>query len=158
MSIKWINAMHTFTDRIKEGILANDMTLIAEALREFTEEELVEATVEDINAPSKSTEKDPEDFTMPVSDDDIETARQRLTKRKSLELMDRENKFTDDGTITIDEVGAELINDTAVQPVTRSRKPASEPVSITCHVCGKTELVHPSLKKEHHRCDSCCKG
>lgn len=163
MSTKWMDAMHTFVERVKEGVLSNDMTLIAEALQEFTGEELVDmAAVEDISTPpvpeQSSIEKNPEDFTMPVSED-VESNRQRLTKRKSLDLTaDRENQFTDDGTIEIDEAGADLIDDTIKNPIKRTRKPAGGLINITCHVCEKVELIHPSLKKEHYRCDSCCKG
>jgi hypothetical protein len=162
MSNKWMEAIYTFTESVKEGILANDMTLVAEALQEFTGEELAGMTVEDINVPPVleqpvKKEKNPEDFTMPLSDDK-EPTKQRLTKRKSLDLTERKNEFTDDGTIVVDEVGSELIDDTVAKPVKRTRKPAGGSMNITCHVCGKVELIHPSLNKEHYRCDSCCKG
>jgi len=160
MSNKWMEAIYTFTESVKEGILTNDMDLVAEALQEFTGEELAGMTVEDINVPptlEQPVEKNPEDFTMPVSDD-VDSTRQRLTKRKALDLTERQNVFTDDGTIEVDEVGSELIDDSVAKPVKRTRKPAKGLININCHVCGKVELIHPSLNKEHYRCDSCCKG
>mgnify|MGYP003149417104 CR=1 FL=1 len=165
MSTKWMDAIKSFTDGVKQGVLTNNMKLIQDSLEEFMGEELAGMSVKEINKESddekevgKTTEKDGDDFTMPVSED-TEGSRQRLTKRKSLDLTaDRENQFTDDGTIKIDEAGADLIDDTVKNPVKRTRKPAAELISITCHICEKVESVHPSLHKEHYRCDSCCKG
>lgn len=165
MSTKWMDAIKSFTDGVKQGVLMNNMKLVQDSLEEFMGEELAGMSVKEIDKEpddekevGKTTEKNPEDFTMPVSED-IESNRQRLTKRKSLDLTaDRENQFTDDGTIKIDEVGASLIDDKSTKPVKRERKPSPGLMSITCHMCGKSELIHPSLKKEHYRCDSCCKG
>ena len=60
--------------------------------------------------------------------------------------------------IALAEAGADLINDQSVKPVRRERNPSPGLMSITCHLCGKSELIAPSLKREHYRCSACCKG
>ena len=164
MSPKWMDAIKTFTDGVKQGVLTNDIELIKESLEEFMGEELAGMSVKEIEKEpdgekevSETIEKDTDDFTMPVSDDD-ENSRQRLTKGKPLNMKNRENQFNDDGTIEVDEAGANLIDDSATKPVKRSRKPSEGLMSATCHLCGKVELIPPSLKREHYRCSACCKG
>ncbi len=164
MSPKWMDSIKSFTDNVKKGVLNNDMNLIQDSLEEFMGEKLAGMSVKEIETVpdnkkdvSETVEKDDDDFTMPVSDD-AENPQQRLTKGKPLNLKNRENKFNDDGTIEIDEAGADLINDAATKPVKRSRKPSEGLMSITCHLCGKSDMIPPSLKREHYRCSACCKG
>ena len=179
MSANWMNAIKKFTDGVKEGVLTNNIKLVQESLEEFMGERLAGMSVKEIENNDEDEEdldealqkridledfkeetrqnKSEDDFTMPVSED-TESPRQRLTKRKPLELKDRENSFTDDGTIEVDETGSDMIDDSAVKPVKRTRKPSPDLINITCYVCNKVNLIHPSLKREHYRCDSCCKG
>jgi len=178
MSPKWIDAIKAFTDGVKQGVLTNDMKLIQDSLEAFMEERLAGMSVSDIDKKQKVEEnldaalqerldredskkdwkqKDGDDFTMPVSDD-VDTSRQRFAKSKSLNLEDRQNQFKDDGSIEIGEAGSDLINDKSTNPVQRSRKPSEGLMNATCHLCGKVELIPPSLKREHYRCSACCKG
>jgi hypothetical protein len=163
MSPKWMDAIKTFTDNVKKGVLTNDMKLVQDSLEEFMGERLAGMSVKEIEEPTddegveEMVEKNDDDFTMPVPDD-AENSKQRLTKGQPLNLKDRENQFADDGTIEVDDAGANLIDDSATKPVKRSRKPSEGLTNITCHLCGKVELISPSFKREHYRCSACCKG
>lgn len=164
MSPKWMDSIKSFTDNVKKGVLNNDMNLIQDSLEEFMGEKLAGMSVKEIETVpdnkkdvSETVEKDDDDFTMPVSDD-AENPQQRLTKGQALNLEDRKNKFEDDGTIEVADAGASLIDDSATKPVKRERKPSEGLMNITCHVCGKSDLIPPSLKREHYRCSACCKG
>jgi len=159
-----MDAIKTFTDGVKQGVLTNDIELIKDSLEEFMGEELAGMSVKEIEKESdgekevgETIKKDTDDFTMPVSDD-VENSRQRLTKGEPLNLKSRKNQFNDDGTIGVEEAGASLIDDSATKPVERSRKPSEGLMSITCHLCGKSDMIPPSLKREHYRCSACCKG
>ena len=179
MSANWMDAIKKFTDGVKEGVITNNIDLVRESLEEFMGERLAGMSVKEIENSDKDEEdldealqmridledfkeesrqnKSDDDFTMPVSET-TDNSKQRLTKSKSLDLEDRENQFIDDGSLKVDEAGADLINDQSVKPVRRERNPSPGLMSITCHLCGKSELIAPSLKREHYRCSACCKG
>tara|TARA_B100000029_G_scaffold323871_1_gene316260 strand:- start:9596 stop:10150 length:555 start_codon:yes stop_codon:yes gene_type:complete len=184
MSANWIDAIKDFTDGVEQGVLTNDMSLVRKSLEDFLGVELVGMSIKEINDGTDTKEdldedlqqrldledfkeetrktpysspSDEDDFTMPASEK-TDNSRQRLAKRKSIDLDNRENKFVDDGTIEVDEAGANLINDSVAKPVERSRRPSEGLMSIICHLCGKSEMIPPSLKREHYRCSACCKG
>ena len=157
-----MDAIKSFTDGVKQGVLTNNMKLIQDSLEEFMGEELAGMSVKEINKEpddekevGRTTEKNPEDFAIehPVSSE-----KQRIMKREPLSSGKRDNQFQDDGSIKVEDIGSELINDSAINPVKRTRSPAKKKVSIKCHICGKEEFTHKKHQKEHYRCSACCKG
>jgi len=180
MSVKWMDAIKSFTDGVKQGVLTNNMKLIQDSLEEFMGEELAGMSVKEIDKePDDEKEesldvalqevldredykedrkkKEEDDFTMSTTEK--KTQRQRLSTSESLDTESkRNNQFIDDGTLGMEEAGSSLINDSAIPPVQRTRNPAKQQVDAVCYVCGKSEKVNPAQHREHYRCGACCKG
>lgn len=159
MSGRWMDAIKLFTDSVKKGVLTNDMKMVQDSLEEFMGEKLAGMSVKEIeNAePTVKKQEVEESFEMPKVERKKE--KQRIASKQSIDTeSERENDFTDDGTLGLDEVGADRIDDSAQSPTKRTRHPAKGQVDTICYVCGKSEKVHPSQYREHYRCSSCCRG
>tara|TARA_R110000824_G_scaffold162282_3_gene337910 strand:- start:3861 stop:4352 length:492 start_codon:yes stop_codon:yes gene_type:complete len=163
MSVKWMEAIKVFTDNVKKGVLTNDIKLIQDSLEEFMGEKLAGMSVGEIETdeppqePTVKKQEVEESFEMPKVERKKE--KQRLASKEPIDVeSDRDNDFTDDGTLGLDEVGADRIDDSAQPPTKRTRNPAKGQVDATCYVCGKSEKVHPSQYREHYRCSNCCRG
>jgi hypothetical protein len=163
MSGRWMDAIKLFTDSVKKGVLTNDMEMIQDSLEEFMGEKLAGMSVkeiekeEPIQEPTAEKKKVEESFEMPKVERKNE--KQRLTSNQPINTgSERENNFTDDGTLGLDEAGSSSIDDSAQPPTKRTRNPAKDQIDAPCYVCGKIEKVHPSQYREHYRCSSCCRG
>jgi len=158
---RWMESVDEFTSQIKEGLLEDDIELIKQSWEKFTgetitdEEEAVEEEPEETI--ERDNQKEEQSFEMPKVEK--KTGKQRLTSKQSIDTeSERDNQFTDDGTLGMDEAGAGMIDDAVKSPTKRSRNPAKEYIDTKCYVCGKSEKVHPSQYRDHYRCSNCCRG
>ena len=141
-------------DKIKKGILDNDMQQVIEGFELLTGQEVrpKETTAGDLElledeTPAEEVVKPPTrskelDFsTKPREDQDT-----KYGKREAIVVG--ENQFVDDGTeasdVTTPDVGR------------TTRRPPVKMVEVRCHVCSGKEMINAQYKSgEFHRCGKC---
>ena len=137
-------------ERIKIGILKNDMEEVIQGYMALTGEEVrPEDGVSEVREPSSlPVQKAGElDFsTKPTKSQ----GKKRLATKAPVQAS--QNTFVDDGVEHTD------IKTPDYKPTLRSRAEATM-VDVTCHVCKKEYEVAPVLAQgEFYRCDSCVGG
>tara|TARA_R110002020_G_scaffold107583_9_gene249677 strand:+ start:13406 stop:13855 length:450 start_codon:yes stop_codon:yes gene_type:complete len=144
-------------EKIKHGILNNNMQTVADGYKLLTGESV------SFNPEQEDTEEDrlvvveddetPENegFIAPIKDKNSTSGRSRLARSEPI-LTDesRSNKFNDDGT--------EHVNvETPDAPRSPRNRTAKKLIDIKCHLCGETESVHQDLVRDFYRCSDCCR-
>ena len=144
-------------DKIKKGILDNDMQQVTEGFKLLTGQEVrpKETTVGDLELLEQETTAE-EVVKLPTSSKDLDfsteskkqnTGKQRTARREP--ILIGENKFVDDGTEDKDITTPDV-------SLTPRDRPPSETVEVVCHVCNTTYQVNPVvLSGEFYRCDNC---
>ena len=144
-------------DKIKKGILDNDMQQVIEGFELLTGQEVrpKETTVGDLELLEQETTAE-EVVKLPTSSKDLDfsmepkkqnTGKQRNARREPIAVG--ENQFVDDGTEDKDIITPDI-------SLTPRNRPAVEMVDVTCHVCDKNYQVNPVvLGGEFYRCDKC---
>jgi hypothetical protein len=130
---------------IREGILSNDMSKVAEGFELLTGESVEISDSPEVAVEQSSPNSDKDDF--------IAGTRGESTASRSVVLSNRINKFVDDGTTDTEEAGYDAINDN-VKPTTRERA-SYKKVKQKCHICGKEETVNPQHKRDFYKCAKC---
>jgi len=130
---------------IREGILSNDMSKIAEGFELLTGESIEIPDSPEVIVEQSSPNSDEDDF--------IAGTRSESKASRSVVSSNRVNKFVDDGTIDTSEAGYDAINDD-VKPTARQR-PSYKKMKQKCHVCGQEEMVNPQHKRDFYKCAKC---
>ncbi len=130
---------------IREGILSNDMSKIAEGFELLTGESIEIPDSPEVIVEQSSPDSDEDDF--------IAGTRGESKASRSVVSSNRVNKFVDDGTIDTTEAGYDAINDD-VKPVARQRA-SYKKMKQKCHVCGQEEMVNPQHKRDFYKCAKC---
>ena len=144
-------------DKIREGIISNDMEKVIEGFFKLTGERIQQ----EVSEREEESEKMPEQpVPVPEHQDrlvDLDFSVQMAEKNEKGHYSRPEaieagkNKFIDDGVDS---------SDIETPKVVRSeRRPPVKMVEVTCHKCGKKEEMNASYKTgEFHRCDKCVGG
>ena len=144
-------------DKIKEGILSNDMEQVIQGFKLLTGEEIrpegrkpeggkpEEPIAEKaVQSPVQMRSKDL-DFSTKLEEDTNHGKREPVKAQK--------NQFVDDGTEALVSEDPEL--KTPSVPLTERRPPANL-VEVVCHVCGEKEEINAKYKVgQFHRCGKC---
>jgi len=130
---------------IREGILSNDMSKIAEGFELLTGESIEIPDSPEVIVEQSSPNSDEDDF--------IAGTRSESKASRSVVSSNRVNKFVDDGTIDTSEAGYDAINDD-VKPTARQRS-SYKKMKQKCHVCGQEEMVNPQHKRDFYKCAKC---
>tara|TARA_R110000824_G_scaffold368171_1_gene557459 strand:+ start:419 stop:844 length:426 start_codon:yes stop_codon:yes gene_type:complete len=135
-------------DKIKEGILCDDMEEIIQGFKLLTGEE-----VRPEGRKTEEPESEPKETVRPpvsvrAKDLDFSTKPKEEEHGKREPIVVGENQFVDDGTedkdITTPDVGR------------TTRRPPVKMVEIQCHACGGKEMINAQYKSgEFHRCGKC---
>lgn len=144
-------------DKIREGIISNDMEKVIEGFYKLTgeqiqqgdperEEESEKVTEQKVPAPVQQERLTDLDFSVQMAE---KNEKGHYAKPEAIEAG--KNKFVDDG---IDS------SDIETPDVVRSeRRPPVKMIEVTCHKCGKKEEMNANYKTgEFHRCDKCIGG
>ena len=124
-------------DKIRSGILSNDMSLVTEGFENLTGESLSKVD----QAPDPQ-----EDFIAPAQN--TSTGKTRIARTEPIHAG--ENQFLDDNSDATD------IETPQIKLTERTRSRASI-IDAECHVCGSVEKIPESLMqgREFYRCDKC---
>ena len=126
-------------DKIKSGILSNDMQLVAQGFENLTGESLLRV-----------------DKTLDPTEDFIAPAKNQLPGKTRVARTEPihagANQFVDD------DIEAKDVETPQVKPTKRIRPKASM-VNIECHICNKVEKIPEILMqgREFYRCEKCSK-
>ena len=110
--------------------------LAASLLKEDKQEEV---------APPKQESRAPDDFTM--------TRDKPKPSSTQIEVKQRVNLFTDDGTEHKDEQ-----NKTPDISLTERKRKPTQMVSQVCQACNNSVEVHPTHKRDFFTCDKCLRS
>jgi len=134
-------------DKIKKGIINNDMEQIIQGFQILTGEEVrpEESNTEEPKADTKKIERPP----TPLRSKDLDFSTGSGEEGGRHEpIAVGENQFVDDGVEAAD------ITTPQVSPT--PRRPPVKLVEVTCHICGDKEEVNPKYKSgQFHRCGKC---
>ena len=138
----------TPTDKIKKGILNDDMEEIIQGFKLLTGEEVRPEgrKTEKPEPESKETVQPP--VSVRVKDLDFSTKPKEEQHGKHEPIVVGANQFVDDGTeasdITTPDVGR------------TTRRPPVKMIEVQCHACGEKEMINAQYKSgEFHRCGKC---
>ena len=142
-------------DKIKKGIINNDMEQIIQGFQSLTGEEVrpeEPKTEEPKTEEPKTDAKKTEQPSAPVRSKDLDFStgpREQDTKYGRHEpIAVGENQFVDDGTEAVDIATPDVGRTT--------RRPPVKMVEVQCHVCGAKEMLNAQYKAgEFHRCGKC---
>ena len=143
-------------DKIKEGILSNDMEQVIQGFRLLTGEEIrpegrkperpeeprpeESSTEEAMQPPVQVRSKDLDFSTEPRESES------KYGKREPIVVG--ENQFIDDGTEDKDVKTPDVGRTT--------RRPPVKMIEVQCHVCKSSEMINAQYKSgEFHRCGKC---
>jgi hypothetical protein len=146
-------------EQIREGILEDDMSMVALGYKYLTGEDLEEKKSNPQHAtdpPDPPTPQDEhftdsssvEDFIAPSKKKDGEAAAGRIARSSPVSREKRENQFVDDGSEHRD-------IDTPATELTPRQRDTFKMASQQCSKCNKTFEVHPVHRREHYLCDRC---
>ena len=139
-------------DKIRKGILSNDMEQVTQGFKLLTGEEIrpeegkpeEPSTEKAVQPPVQMRSKDL-DFSTKLEEDADHGKREPVKAKK--------NQFVDDGTEALVSEDPEL--KTPDVPLTQRRPPANL-IEVVCHVCGTTEEINKKYKAgQFHRCGKC---
>ena len=124
-------------DKIRSGILSNDMSLVTEGFEKLTGESLSKVD---------QTPDPQEDFIAPAQNQS--PGKSRVARTEPIHAG--ENQFLDNSS------ESKGIETPKVKLTERTRSKASL-VNVECHICDKTEKIPESLMqgREFYRCDRC---
>ena len=124
-------------DKIRSGILSNDMSLVTEGFEKLTGESLSKVD---------QTPDPQEDFIAPAQNQS--PGKSRVARTEPIHAG--ENQFLDDNSDAAD------IETPQIKLTERTRSRASI-IDAECHVCGSVEKIPESLMqgREFYRCDNC---
>jgi len=143
-------------DKIKKGILDNDMQQVTEGFELLTGQEVrpKKTTVGDLELLEKETTAE-EVVKLSTRSKELDFStqpREEQTSRrtaKSEKITVGENQFVDDGLEAKDVTTPDV-------SLTPRKRPPSKTVKVTCHVCEKTSEIPAQLSQgEFYRCDDC---
>ena len=142
-------------DKIKEGILNNDMEQIIQGFKLLTGEEIRPEGRETERPKEPKSERPAEETVQPPmqvrsKDLDFSTEPREVESRfgRKEPIQVGTNQFTDDGTEAKEVITPDV-------PRTK-RRPPVKLVEVTCHACGSTEKINPAYKSgSYHRCGRC---
>tara|TARA_R110002051_G_scaffold312484_1_gene387702 strand:+ start:332 stop:826 length:495 start_codon:yes stop_codon:yes gene_type:complete len=154
-------------EKIKEGILSNDMEQIVQGFMALTGEE-IRPEGDPNPGPAKKSEEpkperaaeetvQPESQTLPnapsknldfsVKPKDREANGRRTAKTEKIVIG--ENQFVDDGVEDKDIVTPDV-------PLTPRNRVPSKTIKVACHICNKAyEISAQLLQGQFYRCDNC---
>ena len=144
-------------DKIKEGIINNDMEQIIQGFAILTGEEIRPAgrSAEEARTPDPKPEPATEETvqsSVQVRSKDLDFSTEprestsKYGRKESIKVG--ENQFTDDGTESKD------ITTPEVQRT--KRRPPVKLIKVKCHACGSEEEINPIYKTgSYHRCGKC---
>ena len=161
-------------DKIKEGILKNDMEKVIDGYEILTGERLSSEKALQEKAPkvrkrskakssgSASAESDskptdapkiPQKQSIKEEGDFTAPARKQIDKKtkytKSQQIEVGKNTFVDDGVQHKNDITPDL-------PLTPRDRAGVNYIEVKCHVCGKEEEINPLLKAgDFYRCNEC---
>ena len=140
-------------DKIKKGILDNDMEQVIQGFESLTGEEVrpKETTVGDLELLEKEKTAE-EGVKPPVRSKDLDFStepREEESKYGKREpIVVGENQFVDDGIEDMDVKTPDVGRTT--------RRPPVKMVEVQCHACGGKEMINAQYKSgEFHRCGKC---
>ena len=124
-------------DKIRSGILSNDMKLVSEGFENLTGESL---------SGVDQTQDPKDDFIAPAKN----KSKGKPRIARSAPISAGANQFTDDSDESKDIVTPEI-------ELTERNRPRASLIDIQCHICNKTERIPESLMqgREFYRCDRC---
>jgi hypothetical protein len=124
-------------DKIRSGILSNNMHLVTEGFEKLTGESLSKVD----QAPDPK-----EDFIAPAQNQS--PGKTRIARTEPIHAG--ENQFLDDS------IEAKDVETPQVNPTKRTRSRASI-IDVRCHICDIVEKIPESLMqgREFYRCDKC---
>ena len=147
-------------DKIKEGILTNDMEQIIQGFKLLTGEEIRpaggEPEQERNSEPESATSESYEEAVRPpvqVRSKDLDFSTEPREDKDSQygkrePIVVGENQFIDDGTEATDIETPDVGRST--------RRPPVKMVEVKCHACGEKEMINAQYKSgEFHRCGKC---
>ena len=147
-------------DKIKEGILTNDMEQIIQGFKLLTGEEIRpaggEPEQERNSEPESATSESYEEAVRPpvqVRSKDLDFSTEPREDKDSQygkrePIVVGENQFIDDGTEATDIETPDVGRST--------RRPPVKMVEVKCHACGEKEVINAQYKSgEFHRCGKC---
>jgi len=147
-------------DKIKEGILTNDMEQIIQGFKLLTGEEIRpaggEPEQERNSEPESATSESYEEAVRPpvqVRSKDLDFSTEPREDKDSQygkrePIVVGENQFIDDGTEATDIETPDVGRTT--------RRPPVKMVEVKCHACGEKEVINAQYKSgEFHRCGKC---
>ena len=138
-------------DKIKKGIINNDMEQIIQGFQILTGEEVrpEESNTEEPKADTKKIEQPP--ASLRSKDIDFSTKPkegQDSQHGKREPIVVGKNQFVDDGTEDMDIKTPDVGRTT--------RRPPVKMVEVQCHVCNGKEMINAQYKSgEFHRCGKC---
>ena len=144
-------------DKIKEGIINNDMEKIIQGFAILTGEEIRPAGgyAEEARTPDSKPEPATEETVQPSvqvrsKDLDFSTEPREVESKfgRKEPIKVGSNQFTDDGIEAKDVTTPDV-------PRTK-RRPPVKLIEVKCHACGSTEMINPAYKSgTFHRCGRC---
>ena len=138
-------------ETIRLGIVENDMSKVSEGFELLTGQKVSGESLEEPEEVVRAESRD--GYEEKFNDGFIAGIKKTPQTESSVANRKKENKFQDDGSHTIEEAGYDAVHD-GVEPVARQR-PSFKMVEQRCHVCGKTEEVHPVHKRDFFKCTKC---
>jgi len=147
-------------DKIKEGILTNDMEQVIQGFKLLTGEEVRPEGRETERPEEPKSEQPAEEAVQPpmqMRSKDLDFSTLKGTEDadhgKREPVKAQKNQFVDDGTEALVSEDPEL--QTPNVPLTKRRPPA-DLVDVVCHVCGTSEKINKKYKAgQFHRCGKC---
>jgi hypothetical protein len=141
-------------DVIKQGIVDNNIEMIAEGFTQLTGEVVEPAGVVDIESDNVVADESTrlkssldDSFIASPKSGASNLGKKRLARTEA--IVTKENQFTDDGTEARD------INTPEYTPSPRTRGSVNL-VDIACHICGSKSMVSETMVYgEFYRCDNC---
>jgi len=146
-------------DKIKEGILSNDMEQVIQGFKLLTGEEVRPAEGEseqgrssDPETPRSESHEEAMQPPVQVRSKDLDFStepRESESKYGKREpIVVGENQFIDDGTEDKDVKTPDVGRTT--------RRPPVKMIEVQCHVCKSSEMINAQYKSgEFHRCGKC---
>jgi len=135
-------------DKIKKGILSDDMEEIIQGFKLLTGEEVRPEGRKTEKPESESKETVQPPVSVRVKGLDFSTKPKEEQHGKREPIVVGANQFVDDGMeasdITTPDVGR------------TTRRPPVKMVEVQCHACGEKEMINAQYKSgEFHRCGKC---
>lgn len=141
-------------DKIRKGIVENDMRQIIKGFEQLTGENIKPVVSSNLEVQNEEVVNVSATISEPVRSKDLDfstTGEPDKSKREPVRA--KNNQFIDDGTEALVSEDPEL--KTPDITLTERRPPANL-VEVVCHVCGATEQINKKYKVgQFHRCGKC---